>query len=373
MRIASTKLWMLLLVPAMCPADSWAQARTRYRWQDPSLRSLSIIGGSFGQESYGLGGLTSSAAAPGGSILWSNLSRNPNFNLRRSSVAPAVPSVGARAFSSPTGQQYGTPSIKLRDLANVLGPSAPSAGAEAIPPGGLDAYLQAMGRGSELSTEDNEPVRSFVPSEPSLYQNQMEEGDRRFRQGEYVDAVGSFNIAAGLARHFPEVSLSLVHANFALGRFHTAAFHLRETLSYFPELPLVRIDIRDFYGKARAEDFDKHREALEKSLADASGDLWLLMAYLRYFDGQEEEAVAALREAFQRSQRGKDKALEEAVRMYWKGLSAAGKVSGPVDGSAEPTTLPAETADQTPAAPPGKPQEGTDKTQAADAKGRPAP
>jgi hypothetical protein len=370
MRFASNKVWVFVSALALCPALSQGQSRTRYRWQDPQLRGIRTIGGSFGLESYGLGGLRAPSA---GGVLESSLRRSTNFKLTRGAPSGLAPSPAARTFSRATGQQYGTPGLKLRGLADVVDGTGPSFGEEGTPSSGLEAYLQAMGRGSELRVEDSQPIKSFVPGEPSLYQKYMAEGDRRFRQGEYLRAEGQFEIALAFLRRIPEANLSLVHSKFARGRYGAGAYHLRQALTYFPELPLARISVRDFYGQDRKGDFDKHVEALEKRLAErgVGADHRLLMAYFYYFDGHEAEAIDALRKAAALSRRDKDESVQEAVKIFWDGLLAAGKVSAPLEGTTQPATLPGKVGGKP--LPPAEAPTRKDKQVTPAPTGRPAP
>jgi tetratricopeptide (TPR) repeat protein len=203
------------------------------------------------------------------------------------------------------------------------------------------------------------PVTSFVPSDPGMgmYQVNMQKADDAFRQGRYEEALGGFDVASRIARRAAESHLGKVHALFALGQYYGASGDLREALKYLPELPLVHLRLRGFYGQDKLDDFAGHVERLRKRLDDPlpDPDLLLVLAYVRYFDGDQAEAESALLKA---SGRAKEPALKEAIETFLVGMAAAGKsATQPAEPSAlekvvleatsRPASAPAEDAPPT--------------------------
>ncbi|KKM80119.1 hypothetical protein LCGC14_1343050, partial [marine sediment metagenome] len=178
----------------------------------------------------------------------------------------------------------------------------------------------------------------FVPAEPSIYRDHMHEGDRQFRRGMYVEALGAYEVALAIFRRGPEIHLSLAQVNLALGNYYTGCHHIQEALKYFPELPLANISLADFYGQKK--DLQVHREKLLKRLADVevTGHEWLLVAYVHYYSGNKLQAAIALRRAFVLARRYKNEALIEAASIFWDGMVAAGKVTGHLDPARRSTT-----------------------------------
>jgi len=344
-RRAGKAIWFVAGAVFLCPSVTWAQARTRYEFTSPGLRGLSNVGGRFALESTGLGSLRRSSAGGGGDLLRRSLSA-PSYTLRRSTggtgggiATTPLPSAGTL-----TGMRYGTGGSSARSLADLTGvPQRPNLALDAI--GNLDAYLVALGHTLETAREKGEAITSFVPAESSRYRDLMLAADKAFRQGKYYQAGDELEVAMALASDAPELHLDLVMTNVASGRYYSAVFHLRKALTVFPELPLVKMDLRDFYGKAAAEegkpappsDFQEHRKALARQIerSGTRGESWLLLAaYMDYFSGSEERVPATLRKAYLKARTHGDKATIKAVSIFWDGMAAAGKVTGKLDPSA---------------------------------------
>jgi len=331
-RAVFRRAWILLL---LSPGVAWGQGRGAHAWNSLRLRGLSRIGGDFADYSAGLGGLERSSPYGGTGLLRSNIGRGAMFELGRSSAAASSGLTSLPKVESPTGRDYGAETL-LRPSGKLTG-SAVDEASRALT--GMSLYLEAMGHSSHLSAEEDKPISTLVPTEPSLFQRRMKKGDEAFRAGRYLKAETAFDIALVFARQVPETHLSLVHANFALGRYHTAAQHLRRALELLPELPLVRLKVRRFYGEE--QDFEGHVKRL-KERAEALAedpDCRLLLAYFSYFDGKDSEATEALRSAFGLSRRFGDdqQANLEAVGTFWAGAVSAGRASGELTA----TTLPA--------------------------------
>ncbi len=343
-------------VLTVLPAGAWAQARSRYIWHNPRIRDLRTLGGLFGTDSSGLGRMRRYSGPAGSNVLSSSVSA---FQLRRlSSPGPSGSSAGS-GLRPLRGQHYGTIELNLRGLAGSdLQGAAPDWSKT------LTGYFQTAGYASELAARKDKPVSSFVPTEPSTYQKYMLAGDRAFRAGKYGEARDQFELALVYARELPEARLSMVHAEFALGGYHLAAEHLRMTLRYFPELALVNMRIRDFYGPEKVKDFDRHHEALlhelERSAANQDG--WLLAAYVEYFDGKAEQAASALQQAFLKAQNDKDERTVKAAKIFWDSMAVAGKVTGSVDPTAPAPSPASQPSSKTTTVPAAATHEAADKS-----------
>ena len=351
MRLARNVL-SLAAAAALCPAMALGQARTKYNWNKPRLQGISSVGGEVGRYSTGLGDLRGYSAPSGGNLLRTGISSNIS-SMSGYKLAPVrSPSAGTTnvtpTIGRVTGRTYGAVRLNLSALASAapyqVGP--PELGTAGS---GLAGYLDSMGYSSELSAEQSRPLKSFVPTEPSVYRRKMAEGERLFRRGEYRDAHETLGIALAITRQPPEVHLSRVHTGFALQDYYTAVNHLRQALTLFPELPLVNMSIRDFYGQP--DGFDDHAGWLDKRVdkqPETGGDMWLLWAYIRYFNGEPDEAASALEWGYVLSKRAKhkDKETGEAIKIFWDGMVAAGKASGdePPPRNVPPTIAPAKKA-----------------------------
>ena len=346
MSVATKTLLMAWAAVMAFPTGVWAQARSRYVWNNPTLRGLRTLGGRFRTDSYGLGNLRRYSGPAGGNVLSGSISA---FQLRRPGGAAASSTgLGALPTLKPfTERRYGTFDLNLRDLAGSDFRAAPDWSKA------LTGYFSLVEPSSELAARKDKPISSFVPSEPSTYQKYMLAGDKAFRAGKYDEARDQFELALVYARESPEAHLSMTHAALALGGYHVAAEHLREALRFFPELALVKMRIRDFYGQKRRKDFDRHRQALLDELARsaANQDGWLLAAYVEYFDNRVEQAASALQQAFLKARNNQDKRTIKAARIFWDSMAAAGKVTGSVDPTTPappPASQPSKTSATTP-------------------------
>ncbi|MHC4716917.1 MAG: hypothetical protein ACYS5V_08105 [Planctomycetota bacterium] len=355
MRVIGRTFGIVAAVLTLCPTLAWAQARSRHIFKSPGLRGLRTIGGRFADESTGLGGLRLYSPG-GGNLLRSSLSRGiGSYSLSRGSGGGA--GGGRLGASTLTGQRYGTVGLDLRSLVG----DGIDAYAGTQPPtdvlGNLDKYLVAMSETLQAAQAKGEAIKSFVPDEPSLYQSYMLKADTAFRKGQYAEASGHLRVAMALVRDGPELNLNVVLANLALGEYHSAVFHLQKALTVFPELPLLKMSLSDFYGKP--EDFDRHRTGLADQLKriHRSQEEWLLLAaYVQYFSGQEDQAVVTLRQTFRKARSRGDEATIEAASIFWDGMAAAGRVTGKLDPAGSTSSpRPAAPSPRAPSAAPGMP------------------
>ncbi|MDY6914393.1 MAG: hypothetical protein SVT52_08060 [Planctomycetota bacterium] len=201
-------------------------------------------------------------------------------------------------------------------------------------------YLEAVyaAAGSSLLKSD-ETITSLVPQGPGAYRTYMERGEAAFRTGDFAKAFDEFRLANSISWHNPESLLSLLHARLALDRYSyaRAAFYFREALRYLPELPLVPLQPKGFYGnRARYVDHLMRLEAYVRKHPNDS-DAAMVLTYLHWFDNRTDSARQALAGALA-SANNPDQI--EAIETFWDGMVASGKVSGKLLPEARPATAP---------------------------------
>jgi len=338
MVMGRNRLWLAVLVVGVCAGLCWGQARSRHQWSSPRLQGLSVIGGEFGRSSSGLGGLERTSPYGGSGLLRSSIGRSSGLDLRRRSGGGAS-LTGPTGLKMPTGQSYGV----------RQGPMPVPGGVRDIPSiydnvdlsmtAGVGLYLQAVGQTSVLLTLEDEAITSFVPAEPSRFQEHMAAGDKAFRKGKYPEALESFDLALKVGRGVPETHLAMVNTYFAMGRYYIAAQHLREALTYLPELPLVSLDLGGFYGQEK--DFDKQLADLRNWLEDRrdEADGWLVLAYVQCFEGADDQAQEALRRSYVLGWRHKQQGNLKAAGTLWEGMVLAGRASGELAAATQPAAL----------------------------------
>ncbi len=321
------------------PAATFAQARSRYQWKTPTVSGIRTIGGDFSTSSSGMGNLTQPGAGAPEGILKSSITSN--YNISRSAAGKGALKTSLPKYAGLKGQTYGSTKIKLPVMMDEPGrPRDYTAGIEytTTAPSVQSDLLSKREPTTTSSTtkpEESKPISSFVPDEPSRYQKYMQQGEQAFRAERYIEAADAFEVAIAIGRYLPESHISLVHAYSAMGRYHSAAYQLRQSLKHFPELPLVSLRVRLFYGQTETfvGQIDKLQLEAQKPYAEA--DLSLLLAYFKYFDGAETDAAKILRRAWDAGK--DDPETAEAVETFWNGMVEAGKAEGDLS----PTTKPA--------------------------------
>ncbi len=155
----------------------------------------------------------------------------------------------------------------------------------------------------------------------------MQKGEIAFRHGDFREAVFQFNLANTISINSPESLLSLMHTYFATshGIYSLPSFYLQETLERFPELALIHVHPKAFYGKGAdyIRDIVRLENYVKKYPKNPTGQF--LLGYIRWRDGDVKAARKALAAALQYS---RNQELTEAINILWDGMVASGKASG---------------------------------------------
>ncbi|MFP4138968.1 MAG: tetratricopeptide repeat protein [Planctomycetota bacterium] len=310
----------------------------------------------FRDYSSDVGSLSRSSAGGGTSVLRSSLRTGSMGVTRRSRLATSRTDLGNSALDSTSGRptisrgaDYGSGgSTLIRSGGYGGGVSALGSLARSDPLYGTRAFLSAVKDDDRLKTDRREPITSLVPDEPSKYQEYLAKGERYFKAAKYTDALGWFEMAGVFDGDDPESLLSLTHTKTALEEYPSAAFTLRKAIRSFPELPVLPLQPRGFYGDPLdyTDQMAKLREYVSKNTFDADGHL--LLAYYNWFEGNIEQAKESMQTAHLKAKdlRGKTReSVAEAIDILWKGMVATGKVSdtlGEEPDPAQTTTQPAD-------------------------------
>jgi len=330
--IVAAMLWSQL-----APSRLAAQSRHRISIRAPG-EGISHVGqrGSsytFRTYSYGLGSLQRGPSEGGRGRLRSAVRNQPTPTIvRNGGASPGAFSAAAAPTAARASKRY-TP------LGNVIAtpPRRPRRAPYASALGMTTTYLQAInsspGEGLEKGAE---PITSLVPTGAGSYRDHMDSADKAFRAGDYSTAATQYELANLLAgRSDPESLLGMMHTRLALSRvaYNQASEYLRQALKYLPELPLLPLDPKGFYGEtksyqaqlARLEDHVKRRPR--------DANVLLLLTYFYWFGGDVNAARQALARcaACARSER-----TVEAVDTFRDGMLASGKVCGKLTASTQP-------------------------------------
>ncbi len=346
------------LAGAVSPGAARAQSRNEVGLSTPgsSLGNVSTPANRFRGYSYGIGSLNTTSAGTG--VLSSSITSRANFYAGGSTEAPTLPGL----YQAPLPAAAAGSSRLYSAEAGLLTPLA-YAQTGALITSDLPAlsiarsYLSAIREPTTQPVETTtRPVTSLVPSAEGRYRAKMEEAEKLFRQGQYRRAYNEYQLASMIGDKTPESLLGMMHANFAMSRFSyaSASYNLREALKYFPELPLAPLQPRSLWGEpdAYATQLLRLEEHTRRVPRDA--DAHLVLAYLKWFDGDYEAARRCLQVALKYGNSEKytnPEEMKETALKFWDGMRASGKVSGELipDRSArsggEPASMPAPTAE----------------------------
>jgi hypothetical protein len=221
------------------------------------------------------------------------------------------------------------------------------------------AFLQTASLDTERPRASTDGVTSLTPAADSVYRTHMLEGERRFRTAEYSEAFNQFKLANGLARSDAESLLSMLHARFALAivSYSQASHYLQEALRCQPELPLIPLRIRGFYGNTThyVDQLFRLEQYVKNTPEDAEAQL--ILAYYSWFDpdiepARTQEALArafgAAKVAQPDDRSAMNARLLEAIDVFWRGMVASGKVEGELKPIDPPTLRPTPTDRTTP-------------------------
>ncbi|MBN1555840.1 MAG: hypothetical protein JXA11_13945 [Phycisphaerae bacterium] len=276
--------------------------------------------------------------------------QTPGFN----DPAPALPSAGGRApvlagsGAAPSLDRQ-TPS-SLEDAGSLVTFTMPAEDSG-------QAYAAALGNSqADEKKEKEESITTLVPTHGGSrhYRRLIREGEEAFRKEDYKKAARAFGIAAEISSRSSESQLSLMHVHFAtsINEYNLPSLYLQRVLKDLPELPLIPVHPRNFYGNVGAfvEDVIQLEEYVKRNPEDAHAHL--ILAYMKWRQEQPNQAVAALRRAWEHRKNNQE--LSDAVQTFWKGLVYSGAVSGKL------TDAPVETGTEslpgilpTPIPPPG--------------------
>ncbi|MFA6133361.1 MAG: tetratricopeptide repeat protein [Phycisphaerae bacterium] len=233
-----------------------------------------------------------------------------------SPYAPASPyaaSPGPLAFSARSQQP-------IAPMAPVtIGPSGSSA---YVPSSGDPASVLAAG---DTQTTTTPRLTSLAPDGPGTVRGPIIQGEVSFRQGNYKQAARQFEAARSASGGSPESMLSLAQVYFAMGGvyYNEAADCLAMALKAFPDLPLVRVRPRDFFGSE--QEYTAAYQALEQYVVGHPQDprALLLLGYIQWRQGLVDKARDLL-EAANKAQPGLE--VAKGIATLLDGITRASQI-----------------------------------------------
>ncbi|HOF19374.1 MAG TPA: hypothetical protein PK082_10730 [Phycisphaerae bacterium] len=319
-------------------ANASAQSRSTVYFRNPgSFTGLEGPGHTFRSYSYGLGGLSGGAGDVSNSLLQSAVSGAASYNIARSGGASGSNLPVPSAVTG--GVRYSTEVASLIDTNLAGGSSGMPANLAAL---AASDYIKTLTEGAATKIpQRTEPLTSLVPDAKGPYHDFMAAADKAFREARYADAFHEYRMAGLLAPRDPASLLGQGLSRVATGSYHSAAFSLRKALEYLPELPLVSLKVRGFYGTPQEyeEQILRLQEYADQRTFDP--DPQFLLGCFSWFEGDVSGARTALDKSLSLARQGGTAAEEtnaavvEAIQAFWRGMTASGKVSGSLGASTE--------------------------------------
>lgn len=341
----------LIIVTAMAawtlaPANLSAQGRHGVAITDPGV--MHVIGQSgasygFGQYSYGLGSVQASRSTPT-DVLRSSISDLGPISSSNRTVTPGDSGL-SQLIAPPTGSTFRKFGAGVSDISEAQRGSAMAALMKSTDMGKLDSvssYMFAIGAGSkEDYLNKTEAITTLVPSQPGLYRDYLQQAETNFRSGQFSLAIGQYQLANDLGSTDWISLLGMAQTEFARNNFRSSCVYLEQVIKYFPELPLLTLEPRGFFGdRSRYAD---NLARLEREVQDDPRDAEkaFLLAYFRWFDQNAAASQKALSRCLASAQEKHDEDLLDAIGTFWRGMVQSGKVKGELQPEARPTPSPA--------------------------------
>lgn len=348
MRRRVVSLWIGvggMLCVAACAREARAQHESLLGSGDRSMQS----GTSLGRSDYGYGLLDLGRNRSGGTMLESSIAGGGNDYIARQEH---------RLRSDRDQNQLGMPQPLLgpqfrRRDDETIGPEPESmardARRQALAILVANQYLDTIGANISEGLSKKRAVTTLVPESPGMYRDLMARGEKSMLAGStdimnVHKAIDTFTEAQLLTHRNPDVLLSLAHAQFLVSRYSyvSASEYLQEAVSVLPELPLVELEPKSFFGGT--EVYDNRMKRLEEHLQARPDDpdALFLRAYFKWFERDPES----------------DQAAADSLRRAWL-LARQPKVMGNLKSEVWATSAPARSAATRPASGPGaSPEEG---------------
>jgi hypothetical protein len=179
-----------------------------------------------------------------------------------------------------------------------------------------------------------QPIKTLAKDVPAEGLRQLlQSAEDLMRQQKFSQALEKYNVAQEVAPNNPLIILGRANAQLAASYYRRAESDLREAVSRAPEVVVAQFDLRSLIGEERLQTLVKDLKDIAANDPQEARPL-LLLAYIAYNTGNEEQAAHYLAQAEQRV-KGEDKLLK-AWRQQWN----LPKTDG-AEGNAEPAPAPA--------------------------------
>lgn len=155
--------------------------------------------------------------------------------------------------------------------------------------GGGDSFRFGFMEGYDAGYFDrttNERVESVL-AHAGAY---LERGIEMFREGQYLEAADTFQVASDMDQGSAASRIYAGHALFAIGRYRDAVRHLRRAFELQPRIAYLTYDMRGDYSDLTA--FNDQYQALQTALklSPRDPDRLFMAGYVLYYSGQRGQS-----------------------------------------------------------------------------------
>ena len=324
--VAATMAVVALSLP------TFAQGRGSVQISNPgsNMGAVSSSVMTFSAYSTGAGNLPRFGGSPGGT-----LNSSASFNVGRSAGDSSILSPYANSSSSMMPEARAGMKLKGGPQLTVDQSAAPQDIQSVFSKATLATGMDISKVQDILGAAPAQAITSLAPTGTGTYADSMREGERAFRDGNYLVAFDKFRMANDIAGRDPESLLSMAHAKFAGGSYSSSAFYLRQVLRVLPQLLQVNLQPRDFYSDRTSyvRDMERLRNYIAMSPNDADGQL--LMAYFAWFDPTMGPKVAQQAIAQGLAKPNLPQATS-GLEMFSEAMNTAGRSSPPPSATTRP-------------------------------------
>jgi len=136
----------------------------------------------------------------------------------------------------------------------------------------------------------NERVESVL-AHASAY---LDRGIELFRQGRYLEAADTFQVASEMDQGSAASRIYAGHALFAVGRYRDAVRHIRRAFELQPRIAHLTYDMRGDYDEPA--EFNEQYKALQTALklSPRDPDRLFMIGYVLYYSGQRSQSYPFL-------------------------------------------------------------------------------
>jgi len=182
-------------------------------------------------------------------------------------------------------------------------------------PGTAPANQASPAPGQPVPERTPQQIQSLAKDVPAEgLRKTLESAEKLMREQKFSQALEQYNVATDVAPNNGLIILGRANAQLAGSYYRRAESDLREAVAKSPEVVVAQFDLRSLVGEERLQVLVKDLKELASG-SDQEARPLILLAYIAYNTGNEDQAAQYLTQAEQRV-KGNDTLLQ-AWRKHW--------------------------------------------------------